>query len=79
MRYCLDQQFSAFLMLQSFETFPHVVFSKDTITLLLLHNSNFATIMNSNVNICYAKYLICYPWGVVTQRLSTTGLEPVDL
>jgi hypothetical protein len=42
-------------------TFPHAVVTLNhNIILLLLHIYNFA-IMNHNVNIWYAKFLICDP------------------
>jgi hypothetical protein len=40
----------------------HVVLTPShNIILLLLHNYNFATVMNYNVNISYAGYLTCDP------------------
>lgn len=39
-------------------------------------NCNFATIMNYNVSIWYAGYLIYNPKRMETHRLRTTGLEP---
>lgn len=53
--------FSTFLILIPFNTVPHVVVTPDCKILLLLHNCNFATVMNHNANICYAGYLICKP------------------
>jgi hypothetical protein len=47
-----EQQFSASLKLQHFNTDPPVVMIPNhKIILLLLHNCNFATVMNHNVNI----------------------------
>jgi hypothetical protein len=51
----LKQWFSAFLMLRPFNIAPHAVVTPPppTITVfsLLLHDCNFATVMNHNVNI----------------------------
>jgi hypothetical protein len=50
----LEQWFSTFLVLQLFNTVPHAVVTLPThrkIILLLLHNCNFASVMNHNVNI----------------------------
>lgn len=48
----LEQQFSTFLMLRSFNTVPHVVVTLNhKIMLLLLRNCKFATVMNLSVNI----------------------------
>ena len=47
----VEQWFSTFLMLRPFNTVPHVVVtSNHKIISLLLHNCNFATVMNYNVN-----------------------------
>ena len=48
-------------MFQPFNTVPHAVLThNDEIISLLLHNCDFATVMNPNVNIIrYARYLIC--------------------
>ena len=47
---------------------PHVtVMVNHKIISLFLHNYNFATVTSSNANICYASYLLCDPWEVVTQ------------
>jgi hypothetical protein len=55
-------RFSALLMLQPFNTGPHVVLTPHhKIISLLLHNWNFATVLNHNVNIWYAENLICDP------------------
>jgi hypothetical protein len=47
----LGQRFSTFLMLWPFNTVPHVVTPNIELFLLLLHDCNFATAMNYNVNI----------------------------
>jgi hypothetical protein len=53
----LDQCFPTFLALGPFNTVPHVVVTPShNIILLLLHNCNFATVVNLN--------LICDPTGV---------------
>jgi hypothetical protein len=53
-----EQWFSTFLMLQPFNTVPHVVVTIPQIKLflLLLHNYNLATITHHNVNILYTEY-----------------------
>ena len=51
-----------FLMLWLFNRAPHVVVTPNhKIISLLLHNCSFATVMNHNVNIWYAGYLIYDP------------------
>ena len=60
--YILQQWFSTFLM--PFNTIPHVVTSSHKIISLLLHNYNFATVINCNVNICHATSV-----GIVIHRL----------
>ena len=45
------QWLSTFLMLRPFNTVPHVVVINHKIILLLLHNCNFDTFMNRNINI----------------------------
>ena len=48
----LVQWFSTFLMLRPFNAAPHVVVTPNhKIIALMLHNCNFATVMNHNVNI----------------------------
>jgi hypothetical protein len=48
----LTWRFSTFLMLLPCNTIPHAVVSPGhTVTSLLLHNGNFATVMNRNVDI----------------------------
>ena len=48
----LIQWFSTSLMLQPFNTIPYIVVNPNfKIMLLLLHNYNFVTFMNLNVNI----------------------------
>jgi exopolysaccharide biosynthesis protein len=47
----LDQWLSTFLMFLLFKTVPHIVLtSNHKIVLLLHHNSDFATVINCNVN-----------------------------
>jgi hypothetical protein len=66
-------------MLSLFNTAPHaVVTPTHTITLLLLHKCNFATVMNHNVNIWHAGYLIDDPEGVTTHLLRAFGLTPAS-
>lgn len=45
---------------------------------LLLYNCNFANVVNCNVNIWCAGYLICNSNGVTTHRLRTTALGTHD-
>jgi hypothetical protein len=50
------------------------------IILLLFHNCNFATVMNHNVNIWYAGYLMYEPCERTVQppkELQTTEWEPL--
>jgi hypothetical protein len=48
-----ELQSSAFLRLPPFNTAPHVLVAPTIMLfLLLLHNHNFATVLNCNVNIC---------------------------
>jgi hypothetical protein len=48
----LEQWLSTFLMLGPFNTVPHVVVTpKHKMISILLHNYNFATVINYNVNI----------------------------
>ena len=58
-----EQWFSAFLMPWPFNnTVPHVVVtSNHKIILLLLHNCNFATVINHNVNIWYVTQRVYDP------------------
>lgn len=49
--HCLDQWISAILMLQPFDTVSHVVMNANHTIIFLLHNCNFATLMNHNANI----------------------------
>lgn len=53
-RYQKDQErwFSAFLSLQSFNTVPYVETPTIQLLSMLLHCSNFATLVNHNANIC---------------------------
>ena len=49
----LEQWFPTFLMLQLFNTVPHVVLTPTIkIFSLLLYYCNFSTVVNHNVNIC---------------------------
>ena len=58
----LDLWVSTFLILQLLNTVSHVVVNPNhKIISLLLHNCNFAAIINNNVTISYAGYLICSP------------------
>ena len=64
-------------MLQPFDAVPHVVVTPNyKIISLLLHNCDFATAINCNVNIRYAGYLAmrATPVGVVSHWLRTTTL-----
>ena len=48
----VEQWFSTFLILRPFNTVPHLVVTPNhKIILLLIHNCNFATVMNYSVNI----------------------------
>ena len=63
--FVLKQWFSTFLMLQPFNTVIHIMVSPNhKIISLPLHHCNFSTVMNGNVNIWYAGYLIHYPKGL---------------
>ncbi|ERE68548.1 hypothetical protein H671_7g17857, partial [Cricetulus griseus] len=60
----LNVAFAIYLSTSNLQSeIPHVVVTPPTITLflLLLHNCNFATVMNHNVHIEYAGYLIGDP------------------
>jgi hypothetical protein len=71
-----ERWLSVFLMLQPFNTVPHVMLSlDDNIILLLLHNCNFASGMNCNVNFWYAEYLMWDPKRVTTHRLRNAALD----
>jgi hypothetical protein len=51
-QHALDHWFSTFLILRDFGTAPGVVLTPTIkLFLLLLHNFNFATVMNNNANI----------------------------
>ena len=53
--YLLELWFSTFLMLQPFNIVPHAV-------VILKHKIiSSATVLNGNVNVCYAGQLICNP------------------
>ena len=73
----LDLWVSTFLILQLLNTVSHVVVNPNhKIISLLLHNCNFATVVNHNVNILYAGYLICNsPKVVMVHRLRITVLD----
>lgn len=60
-----------FLMLHLFNV---TVTPSLEVTLLLLHNCNFSTVMNHNLNISYAGCVICDPCGVATHMLWTADL-----
>lgn len=61
-------------ILRPFDSVPHVMLTlSHNIISLLPHNCNLATVMNRNVNIGCAGYLICDPApakGIATHRLS---------
>ena len=58
-------------MLRPLNTVPHVVVTPShKIISLLLHNHNFVTVMDCNVNIDYLTL-----WRVAPYRLRTSGLE----
>lgn len=60
--YAIIDQYFLILMLQPFNTVPPVVVTPNhDIILLLLHNSNFDTVVNHNISIQYAGYLIYDP------------------
>lgn len=54
----LEQWFFAFLTLWHFDTVPHVALTSTIkLFLLFIHNCNFATLVNYNVNIRYSRYV----------------------
>ena len=62
-------------MLRPFNRVSHVVVTPNyKIILWLLHNCNVVTVINHNVNIWYAEYLIQDPQKVMTHRLRTAVL-----
>ena len=64
------------------QSVPHVVVTPTLkLFLLLYHNCSFATVMNLNVNIWYAGYLICDPlWKIIRlPRVVTHRLRTIDL
>ena len=69
----LEHCFLDWLMLPPFYTVPHIVVTfSHKIILLILHNCDFATVMNHIVNIKYSGYLICDTKRSHTPQLSTT-------
>ena len=71
-------------MFQPFNTVPHAVLThNDEIISLLLHNCDFATVMNPNVNIIrYARYLICdscEQGGLTLKKITNHCSTPVIL
>ena len=64
-------------MLQPFNTVPHVMVTDNPkIISLLLHNCNFATVMNHNVNFWYAGNLYVTPMkGLLTYTLRTATID----
>ena len=79
----LHQWFSAFLIFWAFNTVSHIVVIPTTkLFLLVLHNCNFATVMNHNINVCGFFYVLkqhlwkghLMPKCVTTHRLRTTSL-----
>ena len=78
-----EQLFSTFLMLQPFNTVPHVVVTHShKIISLPLHNCNFATVVSCHVDICVyrgsyvtsVKGLLNYLQRVETHRLRNSAL-----
>jgi hypothetical protein len=62
----LSHWLSTFLMLQPFNTVPHVVVTPNHIIIsLLLHIYNFLIVMSNSVNIWYAGDLIRNPCDTV--------------
>lgn len=61
----LHQWFSTFLMPRPFNTVPHVVVDSQPanyfVAMKIADNCNFAIVMNHNVDIGCAGYLICKP------------------
>lgn len=65
---CVCQWFSTFIMLCHLNTVLHAVVTPTTKLLSLqLCNCNFAAVLNCNVNICYAGFLICHLCETVMQ------------
>ena len=82
-RFLLSSSFQfAFLMLWPFTILPYdVLIPKHKIILLLLHNCNFATVMNCNINLCIFSWSqltlvngLFTPKGTLTYRLRTIDL-----
>ena len=66
----LGKWFPTFLMLWLLNTVPSVVVTPSPkIILLVLHNCNFATFRTVNVNVWYARYLVCGPCRAMIHRL----------
>lgn len=64
----IEQWFSSFLMMWHFNTTPHVVVTPNPKQFQCYFiNCNFATVMNCNISIWYAGYLICGPCKKVLQ------------
>ena len=70
------QWFSAFLMLQPFNTVPHAVMTLDQkkLVLLLLPNCNIAIVIDHNVITDMQDICSAMPVRVLTCRLRTTAL-----
>lgn len=67
-----QQRSPSFLMLGPFNTVPCAVMTPTVgLFLLLLHNYDFATVVNRNVSIWYVIHVKCDPY---THRLRTSGI-----
>lgn len=77
----LEQRSSTFLTLRPFNTVPHVVMTPNhKIISLLLHSTNFATVMNCNVNICAFSWSQNHPMVTSYERAMwppPKGLWPI--
>lgn len=72
----LEQWVPTFLIPRHLSAVPHALVTPATkLVSLLPRHFNFATIMNCNINIGYARDQLCDPKGVMTYKLRTTGLE----
>jgi hypothetical protein len=68
-----SRAFLTFLMLWLFNTVLHVVLTPSIkLLFFLLHNCNFVTVTNHNVNIWYSGYLI---WGPHPQKSHDSQIE----